>query len=235
MKIGTCIFARGGSKGLPNKNIRIFEGKPLIAWAIEQALHLEPVDEVFVSTDSQEIANIATEYGATVPFLRPAELATDECPEWLAWRHFLDFLITRDGQLPNVLLSVPTTAPLRLTSDIQRCIDLFKPGTTDAVVTITDAHRNPYFNMVNIAAEGFVSLVAKSPFVNSRRQDSPKVFDMTTVAYVVDTKFVMEQMGLFEGRVKAVHIPPDRAIDIDNLLDFEVAEFLLRRRKSLNE
>jgi N-acylneuraminate cytidylyltransferase len=235
MKIGTCVFARGGSKGLPNKNIRSFEGKPLIAWAIEQALDLEHVDEVFVSTDSEEIANIARDYGAIVPFLRPAELSTDESPEWLAWRHFLDFLNARDGQLPNVLLSVPTTAPLRFTSDIQRCIDLFEPGTTDAVVTITDAHRNPFFNMVSLADEGFVSIVAKSPFANTRRQDSPKVFDMTTVAYVVDTKFVMEQLGLFEGRVKAVHIPADRAIDIDNLLDFEVAEFLLRRRKSPNE
>ena len=207
----------------------------MIAWAIEQALRLECVDEVFVSTDSEEIANIARDYGATIPFLRPAELATDESPEWFAWRHFLDFLNTRGGRLPNVMLSVPTTAPLRLTSDIQRCIDLFELGTTDAVVTISDAHRNPYFNMVNIADEGFASLVAKSPSGNSRRQDSPKVFDMTTVAYVVDTKFIMEHLGLFEGRVKAVHIPPDRAIDIDNLLDFEVAEFLLRRRKSLNE
>jgi CMP-N-acetylneuraminic acid synthetase len=226
-----CIFARGGSKGLPGKNIRDFAGKPLIAWAIEQALSLETVDEVIVSTDSSEIAKIARNFGASVPFIRPSELAKDDSPEWMAWRHLLNYLLERDGKLPGVMLSVPTTAPLRSVSDIQRCIDAFELGSTDAVVTVTDSHRSPYFNMVKLDTSGFADLVITDSSGINRRQDSPSVFDMTTAAYVVNAEFIMEHNGIFEGRVKAIHLPLERAIDIDTLLDFEIAEFLYLRRK----
>jgi CMP-N-acetylneuraminic acid synthetase len=230
VKIAACIFARGGSQGLRGKNIRDFAGKPLIAWAIEHALALETVDEVIVSTDSAEIAEIARNYGASVPFIRPSELAKNESPEWMAWRHLLNYILERDGILPEAMLSVPTTAPLRLVEDIQRCLDAFEIGVTDAIVTVTDAHRSPYFNMVKLDPLGYAEVVIVNDQDISRRQDSPSVFDMTTAAYVVDTKFVMEHGGIFEGRVKAVHLPLERAIDIDTLLDFEIAEFLYLRR-----
>ena len=230
MNTAACIFARGGSKGLPGKNIRDFAGKPLIGWAIEQAMALSTVDEVLISTDSVEIAEIARKHGASVPFIRPIELAMDNSPEWMAWRHMLNFLLERDGKLPNAMLSVPTTAPLRSVSDIQRCIDVFELGITDAVVTVTDPHRSPYFNMVKLDARGFADIVMRDSSDINRRQDSPSVFDMTTAAYVVDAEFIMEHNGIFEGRVKAVHLPLERAIDIDTLLDFEIAEFLYLRR-----
>ena len=234
MIIAACIFARGGSKGLPGKNIRDFAGKPLIAWAIEQALALEGVDEVIVSTDSAEIAEIARKYGASVPFIRPSELAKDDSPEWMSWRHMLNYILERDGKLPEAILSVPTTAPLRLVEDIQRCLDAFEIGVTDAIVTVTDAHRSPYFNMVKLDSLGYAEVVIVNDQDISRRQDSPSVFDMTTAAYVVDAKFVMEHSGIFEGRVKVVRLPIDRAVDIDTLLDFEIAEFIhLRRNRTL--
>ena len=234
MIIAACIFARGGSKGLPGKNIRDFAGKPLIAWAIEQALALEAVDEVIVSTDSAEIAEIARIYGASVPFVRPSELAKDDSPEWMSWRHMLNYILERDGKLPEAILSVPTTAPLRLVEDIQRCLDAFEIGVTDAIVTVTDAHRSPYFNMVKLDPLGYAKVVIVNDRDISRRQDSPSVFDMSTAAYVVDAKFVMEHSGIFEGRVKVVHLPVDRAVDIDTLLDFEIAEFIhLRRNQTL--
>jgi CMP-N-acetylneuraminic acid synthetase len=225
-----CIFARGGSKGLPGKNIRDFAGRPLIGWAIEQALALSTVVEVFVSTDSVEIAEISRKYGASVPFIRPSQLATDDSPEWMAWRHMLNFLLERDGKLPDAMLSVPTTAPLRSVSDIQRCIDAFELGATDAVITVTDSHRNPYFNMVKLDSLGFANVVIADNSGINRRQESPSVFDMTTAAYVVNAEFIMEHSGIFEGKVKAVHLPLERAIDIDTLLDFEIAEFLYLRR-----
>ena len=232
MIIAACIFARGGSRGLPGKNIRDFAGKPLIAWAIEHALALETVHEVIVSTDSAQIAEIARSCGASVPFIRPSELAKDDSPEWMAWRHMLNFLLERDGKLPDAMLSVPTTAPLRSVSDIQRCIDTFELGITDAIVTVTDSHRNPYFNMVKLDSRGFANVVIADNSGINRRQDSPSVFDMTTAAYVVNAKFIMEHSGIFEGRVKAVHLPKERAIDIDTLLDFEYAEFLFQRNTS---
>ena len=229
--LAACIFARGGSKGLPNKNILDFAGKPLIAWAVEQALALSTIDEVFVSTDSVEIAGIARKFGASVPFIRPSELAMDDSPEWMAWRHMMSFFLERDGKMPDAMLSVPTTTPLRSTSDIQRCIDAFELGVTDAIITVTDPHRSPYFNMVKFDEDGFADVVISNDSDIRRRQDSPNVFDMTTAAYVVNSEFIMVHDGLFEGRIKAVHLPIERAIDIDTLLDFEIAEYLFLRRE----
>lgn len=234
MNVVAFIFARGGSKGLPGKNIRPFAGKPLIAWAIEHAKAVKRIRRVIVSTDSDDIAVVAREYGAEVPFLRPAELAKDDSPEWLAWCHALTYLKDTEGMLPDVMVSVPTTAPLRLPSDIENCLDQFAKGDADVVITVTDAHRNPFFNMVKVNDDGTVGLVIPPQNSIARRQDSPAVFDMATVAYVVRPEFVMCNNATFEGRVRAVHVPVERAIDIDTLLDFRMAECLLNiRRKKL--
>lgn len=224
------IFARGGSKGLPGKNIRPLAGKPLIAWSIEHARAVKRIERVIVSTDSEEIAAVARDFGADVPFMRPAELARDESPEWLAWRHALSFLQESEGALPDAMLSVPATAPLRLPIDLENCLDEFAKGDADMVITVSDAHRNPWFNMVKENPDGSVGLVMGSASGITRRQDAPAVFDIATVAYVADPQFVMQQMGTFNGRVRGVRVPVERAIDIDTLFDFELAEFLITRR-----
>jgi len=224
------IFARGGSKGLPGKNIRILGGKPLIAWSIEQAMSVKRIDRVIVSTDSEEIAAVAIAYGAEVPFMRPAELARDESPEWLAWRHALNYLKETEGVLPDAMVSVPATAPLRHPVDLENCLDEYEKGQADMVITVSDAHRSPYFNMVTSNKEGMVSLVIPPSSAISRRQDAPVVYDMATVAYVTRPEFVMTHNSTFEGRVRAVHVPSERAIDIDTLLDFQIAECLLTIR-----
>jgi N-acylneuraminate cytidylyltransferase len=230
MKTVAFIFARGGSKGLPGKNIRPLNGKPLIAWSIEHALLVERVDRVIVSTDSDEIAAIAKNYGAEVPFLRPPNLATDESPEWLAWRHGLEYLKEETGVLPEFMVSLPATAPLRLTSDINDCIDEYAKGPTDVVITVTEARRSPYFNMVKETQAGTYELLIAPPLAIGRRQDVPMVYDMATTCYVVNSEFVMSCNSIFEGRVRAVHVPIERAIDIDTLLDFQIAEVLLSNR-----
>jgi len=230
MKAVAFIFARGGSKGLLGKNIRPFGGKPLIAWSIEHALAIKRIARVIVSTDSEKIASVAMEHGAEVPFMRPADLARDDTPEWLAWRHALQYLLETDGMLPEAMVSVPATAPLRLPLDIENCLDEFEKGDTDMVITVTDAHRSPYFNMVKTNADGTVSLVIEPKSTIVRRQDAPVVYDMATVAYVARPDFVMTSNSTFAGRVKSVHVPAERAIDIDTLLDFEMAEYLLNRR-----
>lgn len=230
MRTIAFIFARGGSKGLPGKNIRLLAGKPLIAWSIEHARAVQKIDRVIVSTDSQEIVDVALKFGAEVPFLRPAALSRDDSPEWLAWRHALNYLLETEGCLPEVMVSVPSTAPLRLPLDIENCLDEFDKKDADVVVTMTDAHRSPYFNMVQAHPDGTVGLVNPPMTTLTRRQDVPKVYDMTTVAYVVCPKFVMAHNSTFEGRVCGVHVPIERAIDIDTLLDFQMAEFFLKRR-----
>lgn len=229
MKVAAFIFARGGSKGLPKKNVLKFGNKPLIAWSIEQAIAVKEIEQVIVSTDSIEIADVARQYGADVPFMRPGDLATDDSPEWLSWQHALNYLLESRGELPEIMVSLPATAPLRHSSDISNCISEYKKGNADAVITITDAHRSPYFNMVKID-DGAVSLVNPPQTYFIRRQDVPIVYDMTTVCYVLNPKFVMTHNSIFEGKIKAVHVPPERAIDIDTSIDFHIAESLLNLR-----
>jgi N-acylneuraminate cytidylyltransferase len=231
MKTVAFIFARGGSKGLPGKNIRSLGGKPLIAWSIEQALAVKKIDRIIVSTDSEEIAAVSREYGADVPFIRPAELAKDDSPEWMAWRHALNYVFESTGALPEVMVSVPTTAPLRLSVDIENCINEYQKGDSDVVITVTEAHRSPYFNMVKTHEDGTVGLVNPPTSNIVRRQDAPVVYDMATVCYVVNPNFVMTHQAIFEGRVKAVQVPKERSIDIDTLFDFELAEYLFKIRE----
>lgn len=227
MKIVALICARGGSKGLPGKNIRPLAGKPLIAWAIDQARAVKRIGRVIVSTDSGDIAAVARESGAEVPFLRPAELAEDNSPEWLVWRHVLNFLKESDGAYPDALIVVPTTAPLRAVADLERCLDEYEKGMADMVITVTDAHRSPYFNMVRVQSDGTVGLVIPPEGSIRRRQDAPVVYDVATVAYVARPEFVMTRNDIFDGRVRHVHIPAERALDIDTLLDFRIAECLM--------
>lgn len=230
MDIVAFIFARGGSKGLPGKNTRPLLGISLLERAVAHAQAVKRIQRVVVSTDSLEIADLARRAGAEVPFMRPAELAKDDSAEWLAWRHALQFLQTTEGRMPRVMVSIPTTAPLRLPQDVDQCLDTFEQGDCDCVVTVSDAHRNPYFNMVLLNNTGHASIVISPPLNVSRRQDAPVIFDMATVAYVASTEFVMRAQGIFEGRVKTVRIPQHRAIDIDTLRDFELAEFELQRQ-----
>jgi len=227
------IFARGGSKGLPGKNIRPLAGKPLIGWAIEQALAANGIERVVVSTDSEDIAEVAKAFGAEVPFLRPQDLANDTAPEVLAWRHALNFLEATEGKYPEKLISVPATAPLRLPSDIDSCIVEFERSNADVVITMAEAYRNPWFNMVQRLDDGTYGLIeANDGRRYVRRQDAPSVFDITTVAYVVRSSFIMKNDSLFAGIVSAVRVPVERSIDIDTMHDFEIAEFLMKKRLS---
>ena len=225
MKYIALICARGESKGLPKKNIRLLNGIPLMAWSIKIAKKIDRVSSVIVSTDSEEIANIAIDYGAQVPFIRPKELALDDSPEWLVWRHAINYLESQQNEVVNLLV-LPATAPLRSIKDVNNCIDEFEKGDVDSIITVSEAKRNPYFNMTTNDDKGYSSIVINNDGV-SRRQDAPKVFDMTTVAYVVKSEFIKKYNGVFEGKVRSVCIPEERAIDIDTILDFKIAEYLI--------
>lgn len=224
------VFARGGSKGVPGKNLRPLGGRPLIAHAVQTALASRHLTRVVVSTDDPAIAEAARQAGAEVPFLRPAELAQDASPEWLAWRHAIAEIERRDGRAFDAFVSVPTTSPLRAPTDIDACIERFGVGDCDVVVTVSPAHRSPYFNMVTLDPQGLARLVIPPEHAIATRQTAPKVYDMTTVCYVARPSFVMTANGLFEGRVAAVNVPAERALDIDTELDLTIAEALYARR-----
>lgn len=223
------VFARGGSKGLSNKNLTLFQGEPLVARAVRHALESQCFARVVVSTDSQAIADVALASGAHVPFLRPAELASDAAPEWLAWQHAIR---TAQASLPEPMrcfASIPATSPLREPADIRRCVEAYEDGGVDVVVTGSAAQRNPYFNMVMRNDQGLAQVVCNPAGQITRRQDAPAVYDMATVAYVADPQFVLSADRLFAGRVRLVELPRERCVDIDDALDLQWAEFLAQK------
>lgn len=225
------IFARGGSKGVIRKNTRLLAGQPLVSYAIESALESKFINRVVVSTDDGEIASIARSYGAEVPFMRPKQLAQDDSPEWLAWQHAISTLSEIEKDLTiDLFVSIPATSPLRSVEDIDNAILLYLNSNVDAVITVKQAHRHPSFNMVSFDENETVRLVMPPEKPIYRRQDTTAVFDMTTVAYVVSPSFIMTSNSIFEGDIKAIVIPEERAIDIDNELDFQFAEFLMSER-----
>ena len=227
MKTFAFIFARGGSKGISGKNIRYLAGRPLLAYSIIMAQNIDEISRVFVSTDSQDIANIGIKYGAEI-IDRPVELAQDDSPEWLAWRHAIEWLENR-GEYFDCFVSLPTTSPLRNESDVIRCLNLLDEQT-DIVVTMTNASRSPYFNMVS-EQDGYVNLLMENESEYSRRQDVSMAYDMTTVAYVTRPDFIKNNNKIFDGRVKAVLVPKERSVDIDDEIDFKLAKLLMKERQ----
>lgn len=227
MNVYAFIFARGGSKGLPGKNIKLLGGIPLIGHSIRLAQNIDVIERVLVSTDSDDIAVVAESFSAEV-IRRPPELASDTASEWLAWQHAIRYLQDR-GDSFDVFLSLPATSPLRSRQDIENCLAALGDDT-DMVVTVTPASRSPYFNMVTRDADGTSLVVIRNDVIN-RRQDAPTVYDMTTVAYVARPEFILSGTGIFAGRVKSVIVPKERAVDIDDGFDFMVAEALYEKNQ----
>jgi len=225
MRTFAFIFARGGSKGVPGKNIKEICGKPLIAYSIEIAQEIESIDKIFVSTEDNNIVDVAKQYGADI-IPRPISLAQDDSPEWLAWQHAIKWLEEKEQSF-DIFVSLPTTSPLRKKEDITRCLASLGKNT-DMVVGITSTARNPYFNMVRRNNSGFIDVLIKNDNFYTRRQEAPKVFDMTTVAYVSRSEFIKKSLNIFDGQVKGIEIPTERALDIDTELDFKTAELLMK-------
>jgi N-acylneuraminate cytidylyltransferase len=218
------IFARGGSKGVTDKNIRMVAGKPLIAHSIESALASRYIERVIVSTDSEKISVVAREYGAEV-LVRPDELAGDTTPELLAWKHAIEAHRNRIYDTAT-FISLPATSPLRIPEDINAAIEEFQRGHCDILFGITESHRNPFLNMVTINDADLLEVVnAGSNAV--RRQDVPEVFDVTTCVYVGDPEYIMSCEKLMQGRVGYIKIPVERSLDIDSEYDLYLADLIL--------
>ena len=191
------IFARGGSKGLPGKNIKPLLGKPLIQYSIEVALQISDGAKVFVSTDDADIAKVSSSSGAIV-IERPFELSQDDSPEWLAWKHAISWVRERYGDFEE-FISLPATSPLRRVKDVESAILRRSNIGADSCIAITPAMRSPYFNMVKELDNNLIELVNKPTNSISRRQDAPEVFDMTTLVYVASVEFIMNNASLFDG------------------------------------
>ncbi len=226
MKIYSFTFARAGSKGIKNKNLRSFNKKPLIYWAIRNSIQSKLINKTFISTDSKKISKIAKKAGSIVPFIRPKKLATDKSPEWLSWKHALKFL-KKNNDIPDIIISVPCTSPLRKSSDLDQILKkLLKSKKIDGVVGITQSYRNPYFNMVKMSKNGKISICIKSNKRYFRRQDCPAVYDLTTFGFAVRTKFLLKAKSFLNGNIHGHIVDNRRAIDIDREIELKMAEYL---------
>ena len=231
MKTHAFVFARGGSKGIPKKNLLSIGGIPLLARSIRTAQRITEIERVFVSTDDTEIAETARNYGAEI-ITRPPELAQDDSPEWLAWQHAVSWVIRYHGEFSR-FVSIPTTAPLRSDEDVLACLEALTPDW-DLVMTMTPSTRSPWFNIVTEEPGGKLRLVANQYDGVFRRQDVPSTYDLTTVAYTAWTAHILGRNSIWSGKVRGVKVPPERALDIDNEYDLQIARWLLESRNSMD-
>lgn len=224
------ICARGGSKGVKNKNLRNLAGKPLLAYSIIQAKESDLFYGVALSSDSNEILEVAKEWGADYLIKRPAELATDSSPKLPAIQHCILETEKISGELFDVIVDLDVTSPLRSVSDISGAVNLLEERWVTNVITGSPARRSPYFNLVEINDKGFVELSKPLKKPINRRQDSPKCYDMNASIYVWRRNGLLANNKVFNGDTLLYIMPEERSVDIDSELDFEYVEFLIKKR-----
>jgi CMP-N,N'-diacetyllegionaminic acid synthase len=235
MKILCVVSARGGSQGVPGKNVRPMLGRPLIARAVDCALAAPEIDEVHISTDSPTIADAARAAGAKISFMRPAELAQSDTGKFQVWKHALATCEALRGLRYDLYVDLDCTNPLIEPTDISGAITQYRSlresgRAVDAVFTVAAARRNPYFNLVEPDGEGALRMSKTAGPTVLSRQKAPPVFEHVAGVYVLDAEYVRRAGHLLEGRAFGYEVPDTKAMDVDNELDFEVIEFLLRRR-----
>lgn len=226
------IPARGGSKGIPGKNIRPLADKPLIAWTIEQARRCSWIDRVIVSTDDAAIAETALRWDAEVPFLRPAELAADHAKVVEVILHALDWCRQR-GQSYELVLLLQPTSPLRETTDIQAALQRLEDCQADAVVSVCPCEHSPLWTHT-LGPDGRMKEFLDFKALDNR-QALPTYYRLNGAIYLARTEYFRQHRGFYGDRTYAYIMPSERSIDIDSLLDFQMAEFLIHRHCSCSE
>lgn len=225
MECLVIIPARGGSKGIPHKNIKPLNGKPLIHYTIDVARGVVKDEDICVSTDDPEIIKCVEDYGLKVPFVRPSELATDNAGTYEVLLHALDFY-EKQGRHYDVVLLLQNTSPFRNVEHVKEALKLYR-SDIDMVVSVNQTKTNPYYNCFEEDAEGFLKKTLDSTgFV--RRQDAPVTYEYNGAIYVIN-EAQMKKMSLskFTRRVKYV-MDDIHSVDLDNMIDWKFAEFVLK-------
>lgn len=220
------IPARGGSKTVPGKNIRPLAGKPLLAWSVEAALKSAQFSRVIVSTDDPQIAAVARQCGAETPFLRPAALAQDDSSTIAVALHLLDWLEQHGDGLPEWVMVLQPTSPLRTAADIRAAIEMTQNGAP-SVVSVTEANPHPYL-AGQIRADGVLFGVPALELKDSRRQNFPALYALNGAIYYNRSQTLRAEGRLITADTHAYVMPPERSIDIDTPWDFHLAELILK-------
>lgn len=217
------IPARGGSKGIPRKNIKNFAGNPLIAWSIEAALKLAPPERIILSTDDDEISGVAESCGLPVTYRRPSELGGDTVGSREVMLDVMDWADRRGISYDNVVLLQPTS-PLRTAEDIEKALSLYSPDI-DMVVSVAPAACNPYYDCFEKSADGTLH-ISKGDGLFTRRQDAPEAWQYNGAVYVINPRSLRRMaLGEFPRRVPYV-MPRERSVDLDTPLDWIIAEHI---------
>lgn len=223
MKILSIIPARGGSKGIPHKNIKPFFGKPLIYYTIDTARSICPDENICVSTDDPEIIRIVQEYGLKVPFVRPTELATDKAGTYEVLLHALNFY-EKLGESFDVILLLQVTSPFRTSKHVKEALKLYR-SDLDMVVSVSKNRTNPYYNCFEEDNQGFLKKTLDNSLF-TRRQDAPVTYEYNGAIYVINPESLKKMpLGNFTRRVKYV-MDELHSIDLDSMTDWKYAEFL---------
>ena len=233
MSVLCMIGARGGSRGLPGKNIRPLLGKPLIIWSIEQALAAPEIDRFVVSTDSEAIAATVQAAGADVPFMRPEELAGPAVGKFQVWHHALDACEAHYGESFEAFVDLDCTNPLRDPADISAAIAQFRESRgrgVDAVFSVCEARKTPYFNMVEADATGALRMCKSVGTTVVARQAAPRVFEHVASIYVLAPDYLRRSNCLLDGHAEGYDIGVEKSFDIDSELDWEIVEFLMNKK-----
>lgn len=223
------IPARGGSKGIPQKNITPVGGHPLIAWTIVAAQHAKHISRAILTTDSLSIAEIGQQYGIEVPFLRPSELALDDTPGIAVILHAVRQMA---DCRPELVVGLQPTSPLRSARDIDAAIEMAVEKKADAVVSVTRAAEHPYW-MKRIDTEGRMRDFIQQDHPITRRQLLPPAYVLNGAIYVVRTEVLLERETFYTENTYAYLMPPERALDIDSAWDLYLADLLLTDQRSL--
>lgn len=223
------IPARGGSKGLPGKNIKILLGKPLIAYAIEEAKKSKYITRIILSTDDVQIAAVGREYGAEIPFMRPVELATDTALAVDNYIYTLQRLETEEGYKADLFVVLQPTSPLRTVEDIDNAIALFLEKSADSVISVVE-YEHPIERARIIKADGRIENYNTGEIVLKNRADYQKVFSPNGAVYVLSPKLLVEKRTYYAVSTYAHIMPRERSVDIDTQIDFDIAEFLMKKR-----
>lgn len=226
------IPARGGSKGLPGKNIKELCGKPLIAWSIEAGLNSRYLDEVMVTTDSEEIADVAQKYGAKVPFLRPMELATDTATTFDTVKHAIYFYKENLGREFDYVVLLEPTSPLREPGDIDNMIEkiIANENEIDSIVSIGEVHEHPSI-MKKIVDKNFIKSYCDSLEMTTRRQDNDKAYFPYGVAYIVKKNTLLEEKTFYTQKNTFFEIQRHQCFEIDDIYDFLTVESVMKYRQ----
>lgn len=225
------VPARGGSKGIKDKNLRTLAGKPLIAYTIEAANASVELGDCLVSTDSERIAGVAKEFGASVPFLRPAELARDESPTVDALVHAVHWYEREHGTRIHAVVVLQPTAPLRTVQDIDESIRLFKEGGARSLFSCYEEH-SAHPVVMYVEEDGLLKPLMGEKDVVMRRQDFPPVYVRNGAVYISERDLVLEERRIRDDRSLLYLMPRERSINIDEIRDFEEVERFLGSQAS---